>query len=389
MTPSNDRVARTASVPIFLNRGFRPFFLGAGLWALCAMAHWLLTLMDIGLALSPWWHQHAMIFGYGGAVVTGFLLTAVPNWTGRLPVAGWPLGALAGLWLLARLCGVLAPPIVFAICDMLFLLIFAALAAREVMAGKNKRNLPVVALLCLFAVAAALSHGENLGFDALDGLGVRLGLAVLLMLIAFIGGRVVPSFTGNWLKKQGAEKLPAPFGVVDKVVLALLGCCLVFWIGLGPLAPVGWLFLLAGGGMAIRIARWRSFATLSEPLVWVMHLGMAWMAVGLLLYGLALSFDLLPVSAGIHALTAGTVGTMTLAIMTRASLGHAGLPLRSNFLTTSCYVLISLAAILRIIADLSQDAALWWSIAGLAWMAAYLVFLVAYAPLLLGWRQKA
>ena len=226
---------RTTSVPLLQN-GFRPFFLAATIWAPTALAVWLAVLagfVEPPLALpAPAWHAHELLFGYGGAVIAGFLLTAVPNWTGRLPIAGRPLLALLGFWLAARLANLSAaaigPPVAAAL-DVGFWVLLAAVTGREVLVGRNWRNLPPVGLLALLAVACALSQAEALG-AATGDLGRRLGLAAILVLIGLIGGRVVPSFTRNWLAKRPGEPLPAPFDRVDQVAMALLVVAAAGWV---------------------------------------------------------------------------------------------------------------------------------------------------------------
>ena len=224
-----------------LSRGFRPFFLGAGVWALVGMALWPAVFsgaVTIPTAFSAVdWHAHEMIFGYGGAVVAGFLLTAIPNWTGRLPVAGVPLAALAALWAAGRIAVFASAPIgrtAAAAVDAGFLVVFAALVAREVVAGKNWRNLKVAVLVLALALANVAFHVE----DAREGLAefsIRAALGLIVMLILLIGGRVTPSFTGNWIARMGAGARPVPFGRPDGVVMALSGFALLAWVA----APEG------------------------------------------------------------------------------------------------------------------------------------------------------
>ncbi|MGE3742377.1 MAG: NnrS family protein, partial [Geminicoccaceae bacterium] len=318
------RMPNARSAHPLLQHGFRPFFLAAALWAPVSLAIWVLALAD-GTALPtalplPAWHPHELLFGYTGAVVAGFLLTAVPNWTGRLPVRGLPLLVLCLVWLAARLAGLTGgalSPWPAVVLDVGFWLLLVTAMAREILTGRNWRNLPVVVLATLLGGACLLSQLEALGF-ASGPVGRRLGLAVVWVLIGMIGGRVVPSFTRNWLAKRAAPALPAPFGRLDRLALAVLPVALATWVAFPDGAPAGAMLTLAGAVTLLRLARWQGLATTAEPLVTILHLGYGWLGAGLLLLGLGI---LLPNSVGrlatLHALSAGAIGTMTLAIMTR------------------------------------------------------------------------
>ena len=332
---------RTTSVPLLQN-GFRPFFLAATIWAPTALAVWLAVLagfVEPPLALpAPAWHAHELLFGYGGAVIAGFLLTAVPNWTGRLPIAGRPLLALLGFWLAARLANLSAaaigPPVAAAL-DVGFWVLLAAVTGREVLIGRNRRNLPPVGLLALLAVACALSQAEALG-AATGDLGRRLGLAAILVLIGLIGGRVVPSFTRNWLAKRRRRAAAGALRPVDQVAMALLVVAAAAWVVVPDQALTAAALMAARRGRPASprpLARW---ATAAEPLVAILHLGYGWLGAGLLLLGLGTLWpDSIGRLATLHALTAGAIGTMTLAIMTRATLGHTGRALAADRATVA------------------------------------------------------
>lgn len=378
--------------PALFSQGFRPFFLLAGLSAFGVLALWLAVLLgqiDLPTAFSPVaWHGHEMIFGVIAAVVAGFLLTAVPNWTGRMPLQGWGLIGLVLLWLAGRAAsatGVWIGAVPSAGLDMLFLPVLLAVVVREVVAGRNWRNLPVAVALGLLALANGLSHLENLGVIVGDGLGFRLGVTVISCLIALIGGRIIPSFTGNWLMKQDpAARRPATFGAFDRVVLALTIAALGTWTAAPASPAAAVLLLMAGGAQAARFARWRGVATLSEPLVWSLHAGYFWLPVGLLLLGAAYFDPGIPQSGGLHALTAGAMGGMVLAVMTRASLGHTGRPLAAGAATTAVYVLVFAAAAARVgaaLAPMLHGTLL--TVAAVAWCAAFGLFCLAYGPVLL------
>ncbi|MBP8063182.1 MAG: NnrS family protein [Brevundimonas sp.] len=378
--------------PAIFSVGLRPFFLFSALWAAIAAPLWLYAFLSGGpVGLS--WHVHEMLFGYTGGVIVGFLLTAVPNWTGRLPVVGTPLALLFGLWLAGRaamlamaLNADLASEVWPLIIDGLFLFAMAGVVWREVLAGQNWRNVPVAVMVTLFALANAGFHLEA-GAGGVANLSTRLGLAVVALLIAVIGGRVTPSFTRNWQTKRGGP-LPAVAGRLDVVTLAVTAAGLVAW-SVAPTHPAAGALLLAAGGLnLVRLIRWRGDATVAEPLVWILHLGYLWLVAGLFFTGLSVAAPgLVPPSVGVHALTAGAIGVMTLAIMTRASRGHTGRPLAAGRIEVLIYVLINAAALTRVTGGLLPTLyqPLLMVSAGL-WSAAFLAFVVGYGPMLLSPR---
>jgi uncharacterized protein involved in response to NO len=383
---------RSDEGPAVLLRGFRPFFLVSGVWSAVSVGLWL-ALMHGDLALPSVfdpiaWHAHEMLFGYAVAAVAGFLLTAVPNWTGRLPVGGARLALLVGLWAIGRVAvstsAVIGPAFATAV-DSAFLLVLWATVLREVLAGGNWRNLPIAGLIGLLAVGNLLIHFEYLGVGRTADHGLRLSIAVVLILITLIGGRIVPSFTRNWLKKRGERVLPSPFGWLDRLTLVLSGIAGLLWTFAPEGLPSGVVLLCAGACNGVRLARWRGHRTLTEPLVWVLHLGYGWLVVGFLLLGFSLLSTALPQSAALHALTGGAVGTMTLAVMTRATLGHTGQALAAGPSTTAIYVLATAASLLRVAAALSGSAQLAvLTLSGLFWIAAFTLFTAVYGPLLVG-----
>lgn len=375
---------------VLFGYAFRPFFLAAGLWAAIAVPLWALA-FAAGLALPAAlpardWHVHEMIFGYLGAVMAGFLFTAIPSWTAREPVRGLPLAALFALWLAGRLAvmfGAAVPAAALSL-EAAFLVAVAATAWREVLAGRNWRNAPVCILVSLFAAANLVFHAERIA-DTGSSWGERIGLAVAAFLVALIGGRITPAFTRNWLAARGAAELPAPFGRLDGIVLIVTAAALVSWCTPAPGTVTGTLLLAAGAGLFARLARWRGPATLGDPLLAVLHVGYGWLALALVLLGAAaLAPDLVDPSQALHALTAGAFGVVTLAVMTRASLGHSGRPLACDGWTLAVYVLVNAGAILRLLpALIPAETVTALTVSGLVWSLGYLIFVLRYAPILL------
>src|SRR5690606_5993109 len=251
-----------------------------------------------------------------------------------------------------------------------------------VVAGRNWRNAPVAAMLVLFALANGVHHAETMGAVP-AGAGMRLALGVAAMLIALIGGRIVPSFTRNWLAKRGSKRLPASFGALDKLALAATAAALVMWQVLPGAAVTGGLLLAAGAGLALRLARWRGLATVREPILVVLHVGYGWVVAGLALLGLAIvAPEWVPASPALHALTAGAVGTMTLAVMTRATLGHTGRATESDRWTTGIYGAVTLGAVLRVAAPFAAGdhySHLLFA-SGAVWSGAFVLFVCRFGP---------
>lgn len=384
------RRSRMAAAPAFLRGGFRPFFFGGAAWAIIALTLWLMVLagaVSLPSVFDPLaWHRHEMMFGFVGAIIAGFLLTAIPNWTGRLPIAGTPLLCLFALWIAGRaavLCSVKIGAGVAAAIDVSFYIVLAALAAREVLAAKN-RNVPMVLIVLLFGIANGLDHAAASGLFADDGLGWRAAIMLVVTMISLIGGRIIPSFTRNWLTKNGVrEGLPGQPGRYDIFTIASTATALLAWVAAPDSLAAGALLVAAAALQAFRLARWRGVRAARDPLVLILHVGYAWVPVGLALLGASILGPFVPRSAAIHALTAGAMTTMILAVMTRATLGHTGRELRADGATVLLYALVTLGAILRVTAPLGLlDYTLGIHAAGLAWAAAFVIFLAAYGPIL-------
>jgi len=379
---------RRDSLPPLLSHGFRPFFLAAGLWTVLSMLLW------IGALLWGWrpgggygvvqWHGHEMLFGYAVAALAGFMLTAIPNWTGRLPVAGRPLLLLVLLWTAGRVVmavpDAVGLPIAVAL-DFAFLPVLGLIAAREICAGRNWKNLPVVVALGLLAGANGWHHGGVLsGGD--PGPAVRLAILVLTMLIALIGGRIIVSFTRNALARWEMPQRPTPFSGFDRLALAGAFLALGSWI-VQPDGPVtaglaGAAALLHG----VRLARWQGIRTVREPLLLVLHTSYGFLPIGFAAIAASASGVLAP-AAALHLLGVGAIGTMTLAVMTRASLGHTGRPLTANRPTILAFIALALAALARPAAELLPGGYMpILAISAGLWLLAFSLFLAAYGPML-------
>jgi uncharacterized protein involved in response to NO len=383
-----------AAVPLF-SYGFRPFFLAGALWAAFAMALW------IGAVTGQWtiaadygpvaWHAHELLFGYVSAAVTGFLLTAIPNWTGRLPVRGGPLMALLLLWLAGRVALLASDRIgtvPAAAIDSLFLVALAFIVAREIVAGRNWRNLKMVGLVSGLALANIGFHVETIVAGA-PSYTLRAAIALVIGLIMVVGGRIVPSFTRNWLANRGAKHLPVPFGPTDMLLIILAAIALGAWVIAPESAVAGGLLLLAAVAQLFRLSRWAGLSTWRQPLVFVLHCGYSFVPLGFLLVGISvLSPNLLPPTDALHAWTAGAVALMTLAVMTRATLGHTGRTLTAGAGICATYLAAGVAVLARLAVPVLPEMTMpLLDLAALAWIAAFAAFAVVCGPMLTGPRH--
>ena len=367
--------------------GFRPFFLGAGSAAVLLMALWLPWLL--GAAAPPaWtyspllWHAHEMLFGFAGAVIAGFLLTAVQNWTGQPTPRGAPLAALFGLWLLARIAFLVPglPAGAVLLLDLLFLPAVFLAVARPILRAKQKRNYAFPAMLGGLTAAAALVDAQMLGFTsdtAASGLTLAVYLIVLMMVM--MGGRVIPFFTDTRMGGHARRWTPVEW----------LAPALVVLVAGGVLAAPHSVFTLVAAAAAaavnlLRLAGWQKRGLWTVPLLWVLHLGYAWIALGFALTALAAA-GRVPASLAVHAYTVGAVGGLTLGMMARVSLGHTGRSLAPAKIMTLAFVFINAAALLRVVLPLAAPGLYGTALlaGGLAWLLAFAIFVAVYLPLLL------
>ena len=391
---SDSKSRRLYSGPAVLSFGFRPFFLAGALWAIVSVMLWLPQYfgeLTLNMAFQPLdWHAHEALFGYVAAIVTSFLLTAVPNWTGRLPLQGRPLLLLLAVWLAGRAAVAFSAHIGWvpaAIVDCAFLALVCAAVAREIMAGKNWRNLKVLIFVGLLFLANVIFHVEA-HFAGSATYGRRFGVAATIALVMLIGGRVIPSFTHTFLQRRGAGRLPTTFNRFDGFCLAGSVAALAGWV----LAPdnriVGLLLIAVGLLNLFRLARWAGDRTSGEALVLILHLAYLFVPLGFVLSGLA-AWTGIPLSAGLHAWAVGAIGVMTMAVMTRSSLGHTGQALHAGKGVQAIYAAVLLAAAARIFAALAPQ----WSffslhVAAFAWSFAFLGFAMAFGGALLRPRKS-
>ena len=377
---------------VFFSMGFRPFFLSAALLAVLAIAIWVLALRGVTLVQPAHgmmlWHIHEMVFGYGSAVLTGFLLTALPNWTGRRPVSGPALIGLFALWLAGRVVMLVpvGPEAVAGVIEAAFLPVLALLAAREIVGGRNWRNLMVLGPVVVLAAANILFHVEA-AWSGTSEYGTRLGLAALALLVMLIGGRIVPAFSRNWLAQQGAARLPVMFARFDGICLIASALALGLWVAM-PFGPVTGAGLGVVGVLHIvRLSRWAGLATRGNAILFVLHVAYGMIPASLLLLALAgMAEDPAMETAGLHLLGIGAIGGMTMSVMMRASIGHTGRALRADIWLKAALILLFGAAFVRVTAAFLPGSGWVIDLAALLWIAAFLLFLGRIGPWLVSPR---
>ncbi|MGV1793540.1 NnrS family protein [Rhizobium sp. A37_96] len=380
---------------VIFSYGFRPFFLGAGIWAAAAMTLWIIALMS-GLQVGgsygalPW-HAHEMLFGFASAVLAGFLLTAVPNWTGRLPVSGLSLVFLFALWCAGRIA-LLAPDwlgvVSSTVIDGLFLPTLLLICAREVIAGRKWKDLKVLAGLFALSIANGCYHFATITGDHPE-IATRLAISAYVALVTIVGGRILPSFTRNWLNRVGRVDFPVPYNRFDTIAIVGGVAALASWTALPHSILTASLALAAALLHTIRLIRWRGWTVHAEKLLLVLHVAYAFVPLGFASIALG-ALDLLNDYSVMHVLTVGAIASMMLSVMTRASRGHTGRQLTASRLTVISYVFLVLAALVRPAAEILPDfASPIFAVAGILWMAAFSLFCWEYAPMLLRARRNA
>ena len=388
---------KTYDGPVILSYGFRPFFLAGAIAAILGIAAWIpqyfgqIVLPNI--LPPPAWHAHEMLFGFIPAVITGFLLTAIPNWTGRLPLQGRPLLLLLLVWLAGRLAIGLTATIGWLpsmLIDCSYLLLLGLVIAREIIAGKNWRNLKVLAIVGLLFAADVAFHLEA-HYTGAAQYSERAGVAAIVMLVILIGGRVVPSFTRNWLSRENPGRLPAPADRFDEALVTSAAIGAASWVLSPDSILSAALLLIAAGAQVIRLARWVGWRAWRDPLVLVMHGAYVFVPIGFVLDACAaLRPEFAQPSAGIHAWTIGATSGMILAIMTRATLGHTGRALKATRATVVIYVSVAISAVARVGAALeAQRSTELLYLAAAGWIVAFAGFATIYGPFLTSGRRKS
>ncbi len=379
--------------PVLFSYGFRPFFLAAALWAIASIDLWI-AYLNFGIPVASdygtlYWHAHEMLFGFAPAVLAGFLLTAIPNWTGRLPIAGRPLVVLFAVWCAGRLAMLLSGSIGIAAAsaiDSLFLPVMLLVCAREVVAGKKWKDLKVIAGLFVLSLANLLFHVEVIG-DVGPDVAIRLGIGAYVLLVTIVGGRILPSFTRNWINQFGRTDFPVPYNSFDAATIIVGAVALVLWACLPDSTVACGTAAVAAVLNAVRLVRWRGWTTWAEPILFVLHASFLFVPLGFAAISLQAS-GWLPEVAVLHVFAIGTISMMMLAVMTRATRGHTGRKLKSSRMTNISYVLLGAVALVRPLAELvpglSTEILI---VAAVGWTAAFGLFAAEHAPLLWSGRK--
>jgi len=354
---------------MLLALGFRPFYLLAGTHAALSVPLWVMQYSGLLPGANVLWHAHEMIFGYAFAVIAGFLLTAVRNWTALPTPSGAALGGIVALWVLARILGLYSLA-VSSLVDALFAIALAWGIGRPMLASRNRNWFFILLVLALGAASVA--------FQAFPAVALAVGLDLVLFIIAIMAGRVVPGFTNNGVPGAGARRIQwVEYGALGSV-LALL---VLDALQVAAFTPV--IALAAAVLHAIRVALWAPTKTFGKPILWILHVSYAWIVVHLLMRGLA-GFDVVPAVLATHALTIGTIGGLTLGMMTRTSRGHTGRRLETGPAELTAYLLVHAAAAIRVFLPLVGPNLYVSSVAlsAFLWFAAFATFVASYYPIL-------
>lgn len=372
--------------PLF-RLGFRPFYLLAALFAAISIPLWIARYFGLVQSLPRIdlnWHMHEMVFGFAIAVIVGFLFTAGRNWTGLWTPRRGHLAALAGVWIAGRLAMLFAHPALAALVDLAFLPLAAWPMYQVLKRAGNKRNMFLVGLLGLLTALNALFHAAALGWLAVSTITLmQAGILVIVIIESVIGGRVIPGFTGN--------AIPGPKPVTnekrDRIGMGLTIAAAIAWVLALPAPLVASLALAACCAQLTRLAGWRPHSTLRNPLLWILHVSYAWIAIGFFMMALA-AVGWTTSSAAFHALTIGSMAGLIIGMITRTALGHTGRPLKAGGSELVMYLLIQAGVIARLLAavgatDLRSPmlvaAAVFWSVA-------FVLYVVVYGPYLVSAR---
>jgi uncharacterized protein involved in response to NO len=375
---------------VLLALGFRPFYLLAGLFAVGSVVYWLTSFGGIFHAGSYlrglFWHSHEMVFGFAIAVMAGFLLTAVRNWTGLATPTGRGLATLAVIWIVGRILVVTGPALLAAAVDILFLPVLAVAIGLPIIKSRNQRNYKIVALLLLLSVANVVYHLASLGpLPAwLAYTTIVTALDLITLIFAVVAGRVIPAFTKNAV----AESQPRQVGWVEFLAFSSLVLIIALrligdWFPVPAIAPT-MLLIIAAVSHAFRLSLWQPHLTASNTLLWMMPVAYSWLPVAFFLRALS-QYSIVAQGTWIHALTVGAISSLMLAMMMRSALGHTGRPLLASGVDMTAFLLLQLAAITRVTAGMLPDSVYVpvIFISGALWLLAFSVFLIRYAPMLL------
>lgn len=391
---------RSDNTMAFMSAGFRPFFLFAGVYAVAPLFAWLWAFLGDGETpgdFAPsYWHSHEMVFGFVVAAVTGFLLTAVPNWTRTRPFKGLPLFLLVGVWVLGRLAmwfGWPLGPHFVAVVDLAMIPLLTLYIGRRLVAHNVRRNYIVLGILSILFVANLMMHLEAMGLLADSaGFGLNMGIYGTAILLTLISGRVIPGFTANALRRGGLDVEAGTPTPVTRLVIFLVVLAALFDLFAPDAGPArfaaGGVAGLAALALLVRMRQWHSLKTLGDPIVWILHVGHFWLVLAFALLALATFSDGLTRDAGLHALSAGAFGTMIMAMMTRAALGHSGREIKASPAIALAYVMVIIGALLRVVASVTQlylagdGYNMMIGASGLLWAGAFAIFSVVFWPIL-------
>lgn len=386
---SADATSMAQAGPALLGLGFRPFYLLAGLFAVFAIPLWVASYIGLlplhGYLSGLAWHQHEMLFGFGTAVIAGFLLTAVRNWTGLATPTGLRLGALATVWILGRVLAFTGPALPAIAFDLAFVPILAAVIAVPIWRSRNKRNVKLLFVLAALTVANAVYHLAYIGVidRQLTLTASTVALDVVTILIAIMSGRVIPAFIGNAISSASPRRSKElEFVAIVSLLLVLIVDALApFNLVHAKLSSA--LFFVAALAHGVRLWLWDPHRTYSNALLMMLPVAYAWIPIMLVLRGLA-ALDVLPATAAVHALTIGGMASLMLAMMMRSALGHTGRALKADATDIAAFVLLQIAAITRMTATLVAPTHYreWVMISGAFWVLAFVVFLIRYIPML-------
>ena len=376
-----------------LQLGFRPFYALASIFAIAAVIVWLSVFagfLNTGEYLhGTVWHSHEMLFGFSAAVIAGFLFTAVRNWTGLPTPTGASLAGIAALWVLARVLIIIGPATLAAIIDVLFLPAVALAIAFPIIRSKNVRNYKVLAILFALAVSNGVFHLASLGYGhpSLSRVSLFVSVDIVVVLMAVVGGRVIPAFTKNAVPDATSQhNFWVEFVTFAAMILVILVAAFS-GVWTPPAYSMAVLLTIVAAAHATRLALWDPIKTINNPLLWMMPAAYSWVPFAFLLRALAAE-NIVPASAWVHAITMGAISGLMLAMMMRSSLGHTGRKLDASRLDMAAFLLLQLAAIVRVFASIGVGEAYrsWIVVSGVLWVTAFLLFVVRYLPMLSGPR---